>query len=196
MSNNIEMVTYSLNVDKTKIQEFWDDYVGSDDWQEDSGGLPNNINWVENRVFDTYEDAENYIKECDEKIYYNCMAVQYRDMPKDITSKAMGALKERLQKESDKLNEYTKAHTVKAFKADFVGCAGCGSKLAKVRLLSDKCPLCGADLRGKTTLKTLARYENNIQELNKKIKEEEKKLTIKYANKAEIRWLCKVEYYT
>lgn len=196
MSHNIKMVTYSQNVNKTKVQELWNDYVRSENWQEGSGGLPNNINWVENKVFDTYEDAENYIKECDEKIWYNCMAVQYRDTPKDITSKAMGALKERLQKESDKLNEYTKAHTVKAFKADFVGCAGCGSKLAKARLLSDKCPLCRADLRGKTTLETIARYENNIQELNKKIKEEEKKLTIKYANKAEIRWLCKVEYHT
>lgn len=85
------------------------------------------------------------------------------------------SLETRLSKEIEKKNTYEKAHAVASFKAKLVGCECCESKINKGYLKkSNLCPVCGSDLRSKTTLETLDRYEKNISQLSREIKEEEK----------------------
>ena len=61
---------------------------------------------------------------------------------------------------------------------------------------SNKCPLCGEDMRSDTVLKNIARLKALEKELGKAIREEELKLAEKVGKKCEILWLVKVEYHT
>lgn len=85
-------------------------------------------------------------------------------------------LEKRLLTEKEKLEKYSREHSVKAFKSALVGCPKCTSKLAIKYLKDDYCPLCGKDLRSKTTLDTIARYEKNISQLQKELRNEEKNM--------------------
>ena len=108
----------------------------------------------------------------------------------------MITLEERRKNEEKKKAEYAKVHSVSTFKAEYVGCQECGSKLKRTLLRSESCPLCRAELRSKTTMETLARYDNNICELNERIQEERLKIEKKNIAKAKIKWLVKIEYHT
>lgn len=87
-------------------------------------------------------------------------------------------LKERIEAEKKKYEEYAKKHSVLAFKAAYVSCPKCGSKLNREYLKSDMCPICRTDMRSDTTQSTLARYSEKIHDLRneyKKLNREEKK---------------------
>ena len=194
MSHNVHHSTYDENVNKRAVQDYWDDYAMHADWQEGCSGLLSAIRWIDH-ICDNYEDAERYIESHDDG-NYDQLAVKYRVYPRIEPSKTMISLQERLKKETVKKAEYEKEHSIASFKAEFVGCPNCGSKLKKELLKGDSCPLCRTELRSKTTMETLARYEKNIKELVKQIKEEERKLQAKMVKKSKIKWLVKIEYHT
>lgn len=63
---------------------------------------------------------------------------------------------------------------------------------------SNKCPLCGNDIRSDTTKKRIKAKYDNLLEIRKQLELENKKLLTKQAkqiNNANIRWLVKVEYH-
>ena len=194
MGHEVKHFTYPENVNKTRVQRDLDNYAAHEDWQEGCRGLNGSIRWNDH-VCANYEEAEAYIESHD-KGRYGQLAVKYREYEKIEPTKNLLSLKERLDKEREKKAEYTAAHSVSAFKAEFVGCPDCGSKLKKTLLKSENCPLCRAELRGKTTVDTIARYEANIRDLQKQIKEEEKKMEEKNLKKSKIKWLVKIEYHT
>lgn len=200
MSHNIEHRDYSIKTSKQAIFDEINSYVKHVTWAEGGSGI-DRIRWLEAKVCTNYDEALEYLGSHD-KGWYDCLAVQYKEYPptKLEPSKKMLDLAQRINAERTKRTDYEKAHSVKAFKADFVGCGSCGSKLKRELLQTEKCPLCKADLRGKTTIETLAKYKVKIEELTTAQEAERKKQQADYEKKqeknAETRWLVKFEYHT
>ena len=194
MGHNIHHRVYDENVNKKDVQAYWDKYASMEDWQEGCSGLVRDIRWIDHICKDR-EEAEAYIESHDRK-WYDQLAVKFREYPSIEPSKTLLSLRQRRSAESLKYQEYAKSHSVSTFKAEYIGCPSCGSKLKRTLLKSESCPLCRAELRSKTTIETLDRYSKNITELDKQIITEEKKLDEKNIKKAKIKWLVKIEYHT
>lgn len=155
----------------------------------DAGGLYSGIEFKTSKVpFKTYNDAYNWINQND-RSYWN-VAVPYLDDSK-VNSKKLDELNEKYMELRKKKEEYAKAHSVQTFKSELIGCKKCSSKLARKYLRGQACPLCGEDLRGQTTLDTLANYDKRMKENQEKQLEEKRKLSAK----AEKRWLIKIEFH-
>lgn len=194
MGHNIHHRVYDENVNKKDVQAYWDKYASMEDWQEGCSGLVRDIRWIDHICKDR-EEAEAYIESHDRK-WYDQLAVKFREYPSIEPSKTLLSLRQRRSAESLKYQEYAKSHSVSTFKAEYIGCPSCGSKLKRTLLKSESCPLCRSELRSKTTIETLDRYSKNITELDKQIRAEEKKLDEKNIKKAKIKWLVKIEYHT
>lgn len=192
--HNIHQRVYDENVNKKAVQAEWDNHVRRECWQEGASGLDQPIRWIDH-VCENQEEAEKYITSHD-KGWYDQLAVKFRSYPTLAPTKALEELKRRLASEQNKKYNYAVAHSIVTFKAEFVGCPNCGSKLKRTLLKDNSCPLCRTDLRSKTTIETLERYEHNIQHLRKQIKAEERKIEERNRKKAVIKWLVKIEYHT
>ena len=105
-------------------------------------------------------------------------------------------LEKRLENEIEKRDKYAKEHAVASFKAKFVGCEFCSSKINKSYLKkTNDCPVCGCDLRSKTTLDTLSRYDKNISQLKKDLRvEAETMRTQKKQKKNTAKYYCCAVY--
>lgn len=143
-------------------------------------------------IFDSREEAENYINNHSEEFYrrFN-VGVKYKNYDNIKPTKNMQNLERRISETEKKMKDYEKAHSVSTFKAEFVGCPDCKSKLKRDLLKSEKCPVCGTDMRSNTTITTLDNYKKKIKELKKQYTEEQKKMK----NKAEIYWLVSAQCY-
>lgn len=154
-----------------------DGYSGPMHWHDEVAPLKN------------YDEAEEWIKKHD-KGWYDDHAVRYYDYRGSKVTKKIQELQDKHAALTIKIKECEAAHSVRSFKATFIGCPHCGSKLAREWLHSDYCPLCRADLRSKTTLETLAGYREKQKDIIEKIKAEQEK------QKGEVRWLVKYEYHS
>lgn len=194
MSHNFNYWTCPENVDKKAFADDINDYVRQHTRGEGGHGLDGPIRWL-NHVCDNYDDAMEYIQSHD-KDNYDQLAVKYYSYPKLEPTKTMLTLQERLRTEQAKRVAYAQAHAVSTFKAEYIGCPECGSKLKRPLLKSNSCPLCHAEMRSKTTMETLHRYDANIKDLQQRIKAEERKLQEKTRKQAKVMWLVKTEYHT
>lgn len=202
MGHQIHYSSYPEKVNKKSVQRFWDDYAAHEDWQEGCIGLSRDIRWIDH-VCESEEDAEAYISIHD-RGGYDQLAVKYKDTSGIPTT---SATKERLIRQIEsyraKYAEYDKAHSVTNQKAILITCPFCNSKLAKAylgkargRVRANGCPVCEAtDIRAEYVVKQLASFEEKIATWSTELKEEEKKLAKKVSNKAQIKWLVKVEYH-
>lgn len=134
------------------------------------------VRLINDGIFGSYDEAYEYcmIKNTDWQRKYN-VAVPFRGCDDLQMTKKLQSLNTRLTTERQKLSEYEAAHEVTMFKADFVGCPKCKSKLARGYLRNSKCPVCREDMRSKTTKDTLARYRAKIRKLEKEISDEKNK---------------------
>lgn len=197
MGHSIEYYDFDVKTDKKTIEREMNQRAREDgDYHRDLGSP---IRWLTG-ICEDREQAYERIRSND-KGWYDQLAVQYKAYPpaKLGESKVIANLRERIAKEKAKRDEYRKAHSIKTFKAEFVGCPHCGSKLKKDLVNGEICPLCRTDLRSKTTLDTLARYTSNIEELEKSLKkaiaEETRKQNKKNEKAAKVMWLVKIEYH-
>ena len=147
----------------------------------DSGSLYSPIAYFDD-ILETREEALKFIEEKDS--WYSNLAVRY----KYLDSKKGIELEKKLNELLKKKEEYKKAHSISSFKAEFVGCSSCGSKLSKHHLKGNTCPLCGNDLRSQTTMDTLKRYEERIKTLKEQLK-------LENAKHGKINWLVKIEFH-
>ena len=72
-----------------------------------------------------------------------------------------------------------------------MGCKSCGSKLSRVHIKTNRCPVCGADLRPQTMQKAVeaARAKwNRAQDAYNAY--------VKAHSKSKVMWLVKIEYHT
>ena len=157
--------------------------------ERDGDGYPGAVKWhdevapLENR-----DAAEKFIQAHD-RGWYDDHAVRYYDFSNTKETKTISEAREKINETTAKAAEYAKAHSVKNQKAAFIGCAKCGSKISKEYLRGESCPVCRNDLRSKTVLDTLVKYNAKVNALLEKIKKEKEKQT------GEVRWLIKYEYH-
>ncbi len=159
--------------------------------EREGDGYPGGVKWHDNvGPLGSRDEAEKWIRDHDNG-WYDDHAVRFYSYYNAKTTKKMDDIRRRIGETSEKLAKYTKEHSVQKQKAEFIGCSECGSKLARNRLRGEICPVCGTDLRSKTTLETIKGYEDKIKSLWEKIEEEKKK----QKNIRETLWLVKYEYH-
>ena len=176
--------------EKTSIKQIENDVVNYVHSHGDRYGTEK-IEMLSTKPFENEDEARNYIKEMDRN-FYGGYAVKFYDYSSVKDNKKISELKSKLAEIMHKQSEYIDTHHVKDFKASFIGCAKCGSKLSRQHLISDKCPVCHNDLRAESTLERIASFKNRVKECQEKIMQE----TQKQKDKANIYWLVKFEYHS
>ena len=142
-------------------------------------------------IQDDFEAACDKIREIEgDKSYYD-VAVRYYDTSKIKKSKKIEGLEERIKTLRSKKTEYIEKHSVKLQQATFIGCKECGSKIAKKYLQGEYCPVCRKDLRSKTTLDRLVKFDDDIKALQKQIVDEKRKKK----TSCPVKWAFKVEVH-
>ena len=191
MGHNIKYYSYPASTDTRTINTELDNYARKATWQEGGHGLHSPIRFIDHTL-DSYEEAAEYIKNHD-KGWYDQLAVKYRTIPNGKTSKKIEELRVKL---SDARRDY---HTLnseiaaKSFKADYVGCKHCGSKINRTYIKTNFCPVCQSDMRSETTQKKLQTLKAKIEKIEQELKDAEKAFVQK---NAEVFWLVKIEYHT
>lgn len=157
--------------------------------EHEGDGYCSNIKWHKDVApLKDRQAAEEWIQAHD-KGWYDDHAVRFISHRNSKKTKKMEELEGRLRELFRKQCEYAAEHSVLKFKAEYIGCPKCGSKLSRKHLNGDRCPLCREDLRSKTTLDTIANYERRRKEVEAQIREEKNKQS------GEVMWLVKYEYH-
>lgn len=193
MGHEIRHETYPENVDKKKVQAEWDDTVRHICWQEGASGLGRPIRWLD-KVCGSYEEAEEYIQKQD-KGWYDQLAVKYLDYRDVQPSKKMAELQERVKTLYATYREKANKFHFADAQAAFITCKSCGSKISRKHLGGNQCPVCRADMRPDSVLKSIASAKASHEKALASLKTEEKKHQEKCKKQAKVRWLVKVEYH-
>jgi hypothetical protein len=185
--HNIEYYVYTEKVDKKAVQEDLNDFVSRETWHEGGSGI-DPIRWND-FVCKNREEAEEWIKNHD-KGWYDQLAVKYYS-PLPIRGKKADELEKKVKDSETAYYQKRNANYIKTRTSKFIGCWNCGSRMASAYLQGNFCPICRADLRPDTLLKSIAAAQNKFENA-KRIRDE-------YADKhskKEIYWLVKIEYHT
>ena len=189
MSHNVEYYRYPLNVSKDKVKADFDNYVAHADWQEGCCGLYHGIRWLSDKTYKDYQEAHDAIDRLDRGNYDNLAVMYYQsDFTPDEKYNELKAKVEDARKEfeSRALKNYPSTIT-----SAFMGCKNCGSKLARLYLQHNSCPVCGRDLRPEYMIKSVeaakSRYNKAVE--NACAYKERK-------SKKKVMWLVKIEYHT
>lgn len=156
-----------------------DGYSGPVRWHDD---LP---------VAKNREEAEEIIRKLDNG-WYDDHAVRYYDYSEAKETKKIQDMKKRAEELAAKIGEYAREHTVRNFKANLIGCAKCGSRVSREYLRSDRCPVCGGDLRSESVIAGEKALYAKRAKLWENIKEE----TEKQEKIRKVRWLVKFEFHS
>ena len=192
--HNIEFYDYPVTKKKAAIENELQEYARRATWEEGGGGLPSSIRWYD-EVCEDRESARDFL-EAHDRNWYDQLAVKYRHFDKPLSSKKLDELKAQLRETSQKLRELESKVAFKEFKAQYISCKNCGSKLNKDYIKRNHCVVCGYDMRSDTTKSTIARLAEKTKTLEKAIRAEEKKLAEKKVKEAKEYWLVKIEYHT
>lgn len=111
-------------------------------------------------------------------------AVKYYDI--EETPKTRN-IRERLEKEKMKLENYKKTHNARNRKSAFIGCPYCQSKINREYIGdSNKCGVCGYDFYSNTDKDKITMYKKTIDYLIKEYESNIKKV---------VRWFVETKYY-
>lgn len=189
MSHNIRYATYNDKINKNAVQREWDAFVRCADRGEGASGLSQKIRWNDNvSPLENEERASRWIDEHD-RGWYDQLAVRFYDIK---GNDKLDEIRNRRSEIMDKLSERENILVKDARTSAFIGCVKCGSKLSRVHLTSNKCPVCHEDLRSTTELNAIDALKKKAKTLQERIKAEEARLR----KKAKIKWLVKIEYHT
>ena len=143
----------------------------------------NRIIVKDTEVFASFDDAEEYAESIsNEWRRKHNICLPFKDTAESKETKKIVELKDRIRQTYEKRDSYIESHHVKSFKAAFIGCQCCGSKINREYLRNDHCPICRAELRSETVIKTIKSYDCKILNMEKKFQEEKskQKLPVKY----------------
>ena len=188
MGHNIEYYDYKENENKRAILADLSNYVSHATWQEGGHGI-DQIRWLEKDICASYSEAQKYIEAHDKK-WYDCLAVRYYE-PIREKSKKIDELATKVRDAYRLYDERNSALYPKTRTSEFIGCSKCSSRLATKHLKTNHCPVCHADLRPESTMKSIAAAKAKLE---RAIKERDE--YIDKHSKKEIRWLVKIEYHT
>lgn len=190
--HNISYYTYPEKCNKKEVEEELNAHVARQTYQEGGHGLDSPIRWLNMEPLPDYDAAVKAIESHD-RGWYDQLAVRYRELPANVSSKKIEELKNKAAEVYQTLMQLEKKVAAKDFKAQLVSCKKCGSKLNKDYLNSNFCPLCRADMRSDTMQKRLATLRKRHQELQEALRKEQAALA---AKKGKVMWLVKIEYHT
>ena len=185
--HNIEHHDYKENVNKNEVWAELNDYVEHCTWEEGGNGIER-IRWNEH-ICNSYEEAQEWIKQHD-RGWYDQLAVKYYS-PVAQKSAKIDELNNKIKETYDIYSKRNNACYPKTRTSEFIGCGKCKSRLASQYLQGNFCPVCRADLRPDTTLKSIASAKAKWENAQKA-----KKDYVDKHSKKEIRWLVKIEYHT
>lgn len=186
--HNIQYLTYPI---KTSLDKIYKEI--SKIAEKDGDGLYYGLK-SRQVTRDSYDDAMKWIEENDES-YLN-IAVPYFDYTDCKKSKKYEKMEQKVAKLNKKYKDEDSKVPAKDYSSKLYGCKNCESKLAVNFITSNKCPLCGSDLRSKTQLDKIAKYKENVNEARKELKKLEKEENKKNRQKAKEMWLVKFEYHS
>ena len=172
---------------RIKVQDYWDGVAAREDAMEGCTGLLYPIEWRDAMTpFSSAEEAKVYIQEQSNHSFYLQIAVPFY---KYNSNEKLKEMQEKLETAKAELEKAKKPYySVDTVKAKYVGCKHCGSKLAVPYIKSNKCPLCGEDLRPQSVQDKMKRLAAKVKKLESDVEAKKKRL-------AEVYWLVKVEYH-
>lgn len=194
MSHNIEYYSYPITKKPSAIEAELQAYAKRKTYEEGGGGLCRSIRWID-RVCEDYDSAQAFL-ESNDRGWYDQLAVKFKHFDKPLSSTKLSDLKTKASETRQKLRELESKVAFTDFKAQYVSCKNCGSKLNKDYIKRNFCALCGHDMRSDTTKNAIVKLTEKVKSLEQAIREEEKKLAIKKAKEAKEYWLVKIEYHT
>lgn len=162
------------------------------------------IEWRDDmKPFDSKDDAYNWLvanKFGDyEQIavpYLNTERVedQIKGHPKlEASYRKVQEMAEKATKAWQEYEDLNDAFHFRDAKSELIGCKNCGSKLARKYLDSNKCPVCGHDLRPQSLLDRIEAKK----EKSRKYRKQESQLRKAFEKKlkSDLYWLVKIEYH-
>ena len=186
MGHEIKYIVCKENQSRQDIMDDIQSYA-----RRHGDGYSSYVTWHEKvPPLDSYDEARAFIEH--DNGNYSDHAVRYYDYRNVPDSAKIKKIQVQIQELRTAKSEWIKSHSVKAQKAQYIGCSKCGSKLSKNHLHGECCPLCGTDLRSGYILEKIEWYDNKINMCYDAIQEERKK----QKNKAEIMWLVKFEFHS
>lgn len=168
---------------------------------DENGARKNQIDhvrYIEDVVCDNEQAAMEYLAQIENNAH-ETIAIQFKEIP-DRPQPArtnVNAAEERvrdLKSKLDRVEAMNYANTLTATK--YIGCKNpnCRSRLRTAYIKVNYCPLCGADLRPKSTAEHVAKLKTKIAKAEADLAKELEIYEAKRAAKAITKWLVKVDY--
>ena len=193
--HNIEYRDCPENCNRQHVKRELDSYVAQEDYQENCPGLYNPIRWLEGTVCEDKDAAVQYISSHDKGDYDN-LAVRYHERKQPKETVALAKLRERYRLAMEKYQTFQDTNDASTLQSAYLGCKGCGSRLATAYLKKNSCPVCGHDLRPASQQEKVAKMVAHIRGLKNEIQKEEEKARQNAEKTGKIFWLLKFEYHT
>lgn len=172
------------------------------DRREGSTNYHGNLTIVEDKILGSYGAAYNYLyQEFNER--YHDGAVRYKDYSNVIKPQYLIEKEERYKTLTKELEEMKFANHFVSHSSKFISCPECKSKINSeyikqvvVAYKVNRCPVCNADMRPKSTLTQISKKENTLKDFRESLKTAERKFQEKQKSQAEIRWAVKVSVHS
>lgn len=196
MSHNPTFRTYSAECKPSDIESNIAEEVSHICYQEGGHLIP--IRWNENKIFNSYDEAREYLITTDSGWYDNraVLYLDYSDVEGFVTSKKLLSLREKIRKLREQDRKLHSTNYYENRKSKFFGCKKCESKIAIAYMSKNNCPVCGELTIPPSVKIKIEEIKNKISEINSEINSVEKELMSKLRSKASKRWLVYYDYHT
>lgn len=209
MGHCIEYLSYNIK-NKEVIIKSANDYAQR--MSDCHSPLYEQIEWYENKIYDTYDDGVAAIEEINcssEKAYRNIAVKCYNDYEfwgnnENVKKYATAKLRKlqasyiEVRKKYNDLQS-TKYYTAENLKTKYKTCSECQSKINMEiymqRSSRSFCPVCGNDMRPATVVREIEKLKSKVKMLEEKIHAEKASIVQKHKNKVKMIWLLKIEYH-
>lgn len=183
MKHQINMIVENKNVDR-KLVEL---NANEEAMHNSSSDLSGKIEWREDLIFDSCNQAEKFIKEESRKKSHLQMAVLFKDLK---MTKALENKKDQIVKTFMEWENLKKKDYFKNIKSETIVCPHCKSKVNVDYVKFNECPVCGTNLRSKSVEDRIKNKRIELDKLYDELEEIQKD-----PNNQELKWLIKYEYH-
>ena len=192
---------FSMKTSKEKITSAMDSYarrhgeyhqgIGRIDWKDGMKPFSNEdeaYDYISHNLFGDYEQvAVPFLKT-------ENIEDQVKGHPRlEASYRKVQEMAEKATKAWSEYEDLNNAFHFKDAKSELVGCKNCGSKIARKYLKSNKCPVCGHDLRPRSLLDRIEAKKEKSREYRKQ--ESQLRKAFEKKLKSEEMWLVKIEYH-
>ena len=182
---------HTINADATDKQIFNLAKYAYD--PQETSSYHGNLTIHRNKTYDSREEAEKAIKRLDTGFCSDHAVLFYQHEQGKPTAQ-MKSISDQIVKLNQRYNEYLKNHDVKNFKASFIGCPKCQSKIAKSYIKNSICPVCFSSFKSTSTIEEEKKMSARIRELQQKYHDlseaNNKKMPAKKMFLVKIEWHC------